>query len=407
MKIIHLCTGFPISFNGGITNYVRSIAETQKKNGMDVTVISAPTSEKFSFNVVKYKNFYIRPFTFRYRKSFFGYKKIKKILKKEKPDLLHIHMMLDVDCRLWKILKKYNIKYVISLHDYSFLCPRIQMYRNNMNCEKVGDNCSKCASVIEQTFLINKLFKCLHLDNTKGKKKSPNFIKMYNYNKKLLENANCLIPVSNRVMEIYKNSDIDGVYKVLHIGNITAEKFKPYVKNEKRDNIIKILMLGNFSQLKGGPEFIKIVNSLSQDKFKFYFLGRCTNEEEKLMKENNIVNKGSYKQIDLPNLLKEYDFGCVLSVWEDNGPQVVMELLNNNIPVIGTKMGGIPDFVHDGENGFLYNPYSKESFDSLILKLQNLTILDVENMKERISRTTTPEEHYKQLNEIYERILNK
>ena len=123
------------------------------------------------------------------------------------------------------------------------------------------------------------------------------------------------------------------------------------------------------------------------------------------MKDNGIIDMGEYKQKDLPRLLREYDLGCVLSVWEDNGPQVVMELLNNNIPVIGTEMGGIPDFVQDGENGFLYNPYSKESFDILIRKLENMTFESCENMKSRIKRTLTPEEHFEELNKEYTNIV--
>ena len=407
MKIIHLCTGFPISFNGGITNYVRSLANTQIDNGYEVVVICGPGNEHERFKIIEYKDLYIRPFTFRYRKSIIGYKRIENILKKEKPDLLHIHMMLDIDCRLFKILKKLNIKYVVSLHDYSFLCPRIQMYKNNCNCGKVNNDCKKCGSIVEQTFFTNKLFKILKLNPKIGIQYSPNFLKMYEHNKKLLENAELLLPVSNRVKEIYEESDIKNKYEVLHIGNITANQFKKYespkrIKNEK----IKLVMLGNFSHIKGGDEFVRISQYLNQN-FELYFLGRSTDEDKLKMKSNGIIDKGSYKQADLPKLLKEYDFGCVLSVWEDNAPQVVMELLNNNIPVIGTQMGGIPDFIKDGHNGFLYDPYSEKSFNKMINKLKEIKRADVETMKQNIERTTTPEEHFEKLDTIYKKILEE
>ena len=125
------------------------------------------------------------------------------------------------------------------------------------------------------------------------------------------------------------------------------------------------------------------------------------------MKQNNIVNNGSYKQIDLPKILKEYDFGCVLSIWEDNGPQVVMELLNNNIPVIGTMMGGIPDFIIDEKNGFLYNPYDDSSFNIMIEKIKKLNPNDVEQMKENITPTTTTFAHFEDIDNIYKKILGE
>jgi hypothetical protein len=34
MKVLQICTGFDISFNGGITNYVRNISSTMADNGL-------------------------------------------------------------------------------------------------------------------------------------------------------------------------------------------------------------------------------------------------------------------------------------------------------------------------------------------------------------------------------------
>lgn len=408
MKVVHLCTGYPISFNGGITNYVRSLAIEQSKKGMDVIVVGAldEHGNDYGFQYIEYHDFYVKPFTLRKKKGLFAYKKIEKILKREKPDLVHIHMILDVDRRLHKILKKYSIKYIISLHDYNLLCPRIQMYKDDKVCESVGPNCGKCATYVQQTFFLHKFFKVFQLNSEKGKLRSPEFLKIYENNKILLENADLLLPVSNKVMEIYKKSGIKNDYKVLHIGNITANNFHPYLKKKRNKNDkIKIVMLGNFSKIKGGQEFIKIVKNLSHNQYEFSFLGRSTEEEKKLMKENNILDKGAYKQVDLSKLLKEYDFGCVLSIWEDNAPQVVMELLNNNVPVIGTAMGGIPDFVKDSENGFLYNPYSNKSFHEMLQKISNLSPDDVEIMKQNITPTTTTEEHFEAMQEVYNQLL--
>lgn len=410
MKIMHLCTGYPISYNGGITNYVRSIAETQQELGMNVVVVGARDSqkEKLKFKYIEYHDFYVKPFTLRAKKGYFAYKKIEKIIKKEMPDLIHIHMILDVDRRLYKILQKYNIKYIVSLHDYNMLCPRIQMFRDGKPCECVSNKCKECAYFIEQTFVLNKICKMFKLNKKIGKLNSPKFLDIYNANKKLLENSKLLLPVSERVKEIYIKSAIYGNYQVVHIGNITAKEFEKYkIREVNKDAKIKITMLGNFSKIKGGEEFLKICDKLPHDRFEFYFLGRASEKEKTVMKQHGIINNGEYKQSDLNTILKDYDLGCVLSIWEDNAPQVVMELLNNNIPVIGTRMGGIPDFINDGVNGFLYNPYSTEEFDKLIDKLKDLDKEKVEIMKTRVERTKTPEEHYEELEKIYKEVLKE
>ena len=82
MKIMHLCTGMSIDFNGGITNYVRSLANTQVKNGYEVTVISFPIEvNNNDFYIKKYKSFFIRPFRLKFRKNIFAYKNIEKLIK--------------------------------------------------------------------------------------------------------------------------------------------------------------------------------------------------------------------------------------------------------------------------------------------------------------------------------------
>lgn len=411
MKIMHLCTGFPISHNGGITNYVRSLADSQIDNGLDVVVVGGKEKEKcnFKFKYIEYNDIYVKPFTFRRNISPIAYKKMEKIIVDERPDLIHIHMILDVDERLYKILEKYNVKYIISLHDYSFLCPRIQMFRDGKNCGKIDSKrCSECATYLEQTFLLKKIVSLLKFDITKGIKKSPNFLKIFENNKKLLENAQMLLPVSKKVEEIYKSNNIENKYQVLHIGNITANEFKKYSeKDYDKNEKIKIVFMGTFSDIKGKNEFLKLVKKLDHNKFAFYFLGRATNDDANLMEENNIKNVGPYNQIDLKKILEGYDMGCVLSIWEDNAPQVVMELLNNNIPVIGTRMGGIPDFINDGVNGFLYNPYSTEEFDSLIEKLMQLDKEKVEIMKSKVERTKTPKEHFEEINREYNNVLEE
>jgi glycosyltransferase involved in cell wall biosynthesis len=61
-----------------------------------------------------------------------------------------------------------------------------------------------------------------------------------------------------------------------------------------------------------------------------------------------------YRYEEIPSLLAGVDLGLVTSVWWDNAPQTVMEFAACGIPVLAAALGGIPDFVRDGENGLLF-----------------------------------------------------
>jgi glycosyltransferase involved in cell wall biosynthesis len=65
---------------------------------------------------------------------------------------------------------------------------------------------------------------------------------------------------------------------------------------------------------------------------------------------------GAYRQEDLPELLTSADVVVVPSIWEDCAPLVVAEALAARAPVIGSRIGGIPDFVRHGVDGLLFGP---------------------------------------------------
>jgi len=63
---------------------------------------------------------------------------------------------------------------------------------------------------------------------------------------------------------------------------------------------------------------------------------------------------GAYSRDQIPELLAGRDIGAVPSVWWDNGPQTLMEFQSHGLPVIASRLGGIPDRVTDGVNGLLF-----------------------------------------------------
>jgi glycosyltransferase involved in cell wall biosynthesis len=64
---------------------------------------------------------------------------------------------------------------------------------------------------------------------------------------------------------------------------------------------------------------------------------------------------GAFGHDDLPELLASVDVAVIPSVWWDCAPLMVSECLAGRVPVLAARMGGIPDFVSDGENGLLFD----------------------------------------------------
>lgn len=407
MKLLHICTGWPLSYQGGITNYVRQLAQTQFENGIDVSVLGAKDDKIYDFNYVVFSSKII-PFNYDELEDKDSLQWLNNFLFKEQFDIIHIHALEYVDWDLYTVIKKYH--YIVSLHDYCFICPRVYMFSNNGTvCKKYDEKkCSNCISYLDRIKILRKgiekinehyglQFKLPHIKQN---------ITRIRYSKfsELLNHADYILPVSRRVEEIYKESGIFAPSKVLHIGNISADTFKSeYIYNEK-PHVIKIVFLGRLTVYKGANLFLKIASKMKNcNNVQFHFLGNA-GEYESRLKRIGIINHGKYNQAELGNLLQQFDMGMVLSIWEDNGPQVVMELLNNHIPVIGTKMGGISDFV-TFDNGYIFDPYSENEIEKLCSFLSNVSPIDISKLKKQIKHTTTSKEHYDELMRIYDKVL--
>lgn len=410
MKVLHITTGYPISYQGGITNYVRSIATEQVNKGMDVSVIGGIDKNKeFNFKYYEYYSNNIKPFKFKKADDINSLNKIKKILEDNNFDLIHIHMMLDIDWRIVDLLKN-KYKYIISLHDYFYICPRtILMNWENVLCKNYNkDNCRYCVSKLETvnfflraTNFLNKKMNCNYtLPRIKQNITDYRFEKM----KELLESASLLLPVSKRVEELYKEAGINGKYRMLHIGNYSAESYKKFnLEKYEYKNEIDVVMLGSLTYHKGASLLLNILKELKNEKINIHFYGRIDKKYERDFNNSKLIYHGKYNQKELGNILNNMDLGLVLPIWEDNAPQVVMELLNNNVPIIATRMGGIPDFINSN-NGYLFNAYSKVEMNKMLNFLNNITIDQIIRMKQSITRTKTVFEHIEELNHIYNNI---
>lgn len=413
MKVLQICTGFDISFNGGITNYVRNISGTMAENGHDVTVLYSTDNKEEKNYSFKTLNIHpkLKPFHLSSVISNSDVDLLEEIVKDISPDIIHVHMMIDLPVKALEVFKKYA-KLVISLHDYSYICNRIILLdRNGKICHNSNENkkCETCIS-FEETVdnriiggglrYLGKKMKVNKLLNSSGH--HARFLK----GKELFGNADAVIAVSDRVKQLYENNKFTNKnFLVNHIGNYTAEEdFRDNFKNREKVNSeskLKFGFIGNLTYHKGAEIFIRIAKA-SGHEFHVYGGGEKDVLEE-IQKLPNVFYHGRYTHEDLIDILKNIHFGMVLSIWEDNAPQVVFEFLNAGIPVIGTRMGGIPDFVNQ-TNGILFD-IEDDKIESIIQFINSKEIYDFYNkVINGFSGTKKAKQHMEELLQVYNQI---
>ena len=213
-----------------------------------------------------------------------------------------------------------------------------------------------------------------------------------------------------------------------------SEYWKEYFKNEfptKRVEIIKnvisapvvhkqqtgyftLLFLGLLGKNKGIYDLLECIRDHKvefQGKLKLYIGGNGEIEHVKqLIKEYGIADIVIFegwvsgdKKIELLNKSDAY----ILPSYKEGLPISILEAMSYGMPIISTPVGGIPEIVSNGENGYLVEPGNKEDIYKAIMSLLNDA--DLRNRMGRISLSRVgehlPEYVEKQLETLYDSLL--
>jgi glycosyltransferase involved in cell wall biosynthesis len=206
------------------------------------------------------------------------------------------------------------------------------------------------------------------------------------FEEKMLERANKIIAVSHftkRELLEYYNVPEEKI-RVIHNG-VDVNKFKPAqdkrkVKEELGFNPddIAILSVGRLYARKGLFTLIESMPAVVErfKNAKFIISGKGQSDEmrkliahaEKIGVKDSIIFTGYYPDKKLPKLYQAADV-FAFSTFYEHHPFAVLEALSTGLPVVTTSVGGIPETIESGKNGFLVEPFNPKRFADRILYL--------------------------------------
>jgi len=137
-----------------------------------------------------------------------------------------------------------------------------------------------------------------------------------------------------------------------------------------------------------------------------------------LLHQRDRLNLGGSVQFlgsrnDVPELLQAMDIFVISSLWEGL-PLVLLEAMASNIPVVATRVGGIPEVVEDKKNGLLAAPGDSLSLAHEIGRLLRSPSLGQEfasnasrKVNSEYSVTTMLERHEKVYDQIYHELIDE
>ncbi len=324
---------------------------------------------------------------------------LEELLKKERPDIAHVHLFWGgISPSIFKVIHKYNVPLVHSVHDYRMVCPAYT-FRNGR-----GEVCEKCKG--------GKFIECFKGRCSKGSAVQSALMaaEMYYRNSKWhpANELDGIIYVSNFAKKKHEELDkkfTTTINTVLYNFTTVGEKYSPIEKDGGY-----YLYYGRLSHEKG---IATLVDAFSKHpKLKLKVVGTGPKETELKRRCNPEVDFLGYKTGDeLYNLVRYARFVCVPSEWYENNPMTIVEAYSMGVPVIGANIGGIPEIILDGKTGFLFESGNEESLEKAVQKSLTLTQDEYASMKKEALQFAKEhfncEKYKERLMAFYQYVLEK
>jgi len=324
---------------------------------------------------------------------------LEKLILHVNPDIAHLHIFYgNLTSSILPILKKYKIPTVMSVHEYRMLCPTsLMLDQSNTPCELCAEGNyfhaieKKCNKGSLPKSIVSAA-ECYIRDNFFSYE---NFIDYFIMVSKFIENKHLEYKpnLKNKILQLYNFIDLNCYSSPLAIG-------KYY------------LYIGRLSNEKGIETLIQAFSSFPNLILKIVGDGQIRAKLESCVVKNNLNNiefLGYLSQEEIKKLQSEAKFIIVPSECYENNPLVIIESLAMSKPIIGANIGGIPELINEGYNGFLFTP---KNIKSLIFTIQKAELLDEEtylmfckNSRIFAENMFSREKHYDSLIELYEKLL--
>jgi len=139
----------------------------------------------------------------------------------------------------------------------------------------------------------------------------------------------------------------------------------------KEDEIL-ITMVARFVPQKDHDTLLRALGFLPESGFKVAFVGGGGREiffrkkAGELGLRDNVIFLGERR--DVPQILAASDIFVLSSNWEGL-PRSIIEAMMAGLPVVATKVGGVPELVEDGVTGFLVPPKDPGALTEALQKL--------------------------------------
>ena len=297
-----------------------------------------------------------------------------RYLRADAPDVVHVHSGYLLGHPAMAAARHQAIPYVVTLHDYWFACPRITRLTSRGTLCSGPEGAGKCTAC-----LLGERRRFRWADRALGGALTPGV-------RWAVDRA---LPIANRTSsEVARRQDrlvrdLKGAACVIAPTRFVAESvgsigFAPEQVRVSPHGLARLPVLprvagdgfriryiGQIAPHKGVELAVEAVRANRDPSLRLAIHGPLTPYPAYVAQlraqagnDGRITFDGPYDRDGLPAILAATEVVVVPSVCHEVAGIVIMEAHAAGVPVVASRLGGIPEVIRDGVDGLLFDPFS-------------------------------------------------
>lgn len=338
----------------------------------------------------------------------------RRVLEDERPDVVHVQELLGHPSSILEIAREAGVAVVMTLQDYFPLCATVRLFDSDGKVclrREVGEDCAarNAGAPADASHLTRHT---LHFELGRAKARVPglgrasfaplrpfvdpavrrlarrrehpgpagragvagDFQRRRELNVARLGGVDLLLAQSTRVEEIYRALGVESKsLRTLHLTLAHVSAIAPRAPRE-RPRLTFATPGGLIGPSKGSELMLETLERLHAagygGTFELLVLGPVhPSARARLARFPEVEPAGEYDRRELDRLLARVDVGIMPSIWEEAYGFAGLELLAKGIPVVANRIGGMVDYVREGETGWLNESRSAEEMAAILTRL--------------------------------------
>ena len=325
--------------------------------------------------------------------SFEAKRKISALIEKIKPDVVHLNNFAhQISPSILDAIKQHHIPTVMTMRDYKMICPTYNLMTNGVRCDKCSGG---------------HFYHCLFNRCTKKSllKSFLNMLEMYLHHNILHIYDAITVYISPSAFLKQKAQEMGFNREIFHLPNcVDISSFVP--EHEWQDK--RIAYVGRLSHEKGIGTLIDAIKNNNQLRLKIIGDGPLrTHFTNKVVEENirNVDFIGYQTGAKLHDEIRKSMFLVIPSECYENNPRTVIEAFALGKPVVGARIGGIPELVRDWDTGLTYDSGNvtdlKEKIDMMLGHANRIPEMG-KKARKYVENELNADVHYQKLMGLYQ-----